>query len=543
MGRKQDPQWPAVGSPPPARSRHRGSRRGKVLKIVSCVVAGTFLAVAGAGYYLLHQTLGKVATVSLADLKHRPAASKPNSAGQTPLNILVLGSQTRDGQTQAVHVGNASKDGTDLSDTAMLMHVAADRKWAEVISIPRDLFVPIPACQDRTNPGQTDPAQTEAQFYDAMGEGGPACAVATVEQMTNIRIDHFVELTFDAFIDLTNAVGGVQICVPEPGIDDPNYSGLVLSAGLHTIIGNEALAFVRDRHGLAGGTDTSRIQMQQEFMTALFSKLTSNGTLEDPITLYKIATSVSSNITVDTALDNIGTMASIAESVGSINKKYIQYITAPETFDTPGEFSYDEAGEHSSPGPVFDQLWTDMREDQPLPGSPAAAEVGTLASASPSASSNQAADSPSANPSPTVAAKDVTVQVFNGTDVAGEAHNAAMNLAAMGMTTSIGDSGYSGYATTTILYPSGDQAEADTLADDVAGSVLKQSSSVSELTLVVGANAPTAIVASPSAGSGSGGSAATSASPTATISVEARTGDENICSNLPSGQYGGSPSG
>jgi LCP family protein required for cell wall assembly len=139
-------------------------------------------------------------------------------------------------------------------------------------------------------PGQIDPAQSEAQFYDAMGEGGPACAVATVEQMTDIRMDHFLELTFDAFIDLTDAVGGVQICVPEPGIDDPNYSGLVLSAGLHTVVGNQALAFVRDRHGLAGGMDTSRIQMQQQFMTALFNKLTSNGTLEDPITLYKIAT-------------------------------------------------------------------------------------------------------------------------------------------------------------------------------------------------------------------------------------------------------------
>jgi LytR cell envelope-related transcriptional attenuator len=279
-------------------------------------------------------------------------------------------------------------------------------------------------------------------------------------------------------------------------------------------------------------------------MTALFSKLTSNGTLEDPITLYKIATSISSNITVDTALDNIGTMASIAESVGSINKKYIQYITAPYVFDTPGEFSYDEAGEHSSPGPGFNQLWTYMRQDEPLPGSPAAAEVGALATTSPSASSNQVATSASANPSPTVAAKDVTVQVFNGTDVDGEAHNAATNLSAMGMTTTVGDSGYTGYATTTIYYPSGDQAEADTLADDVAGADLKQSSSVSELTLVVGANAPTAIVATPSssAGSDSGDSAATSASPSATISVEARTGDENICSNLPSGQYGGSPS-
>jgi LCP family protein required for cell wall assembly len=532
MSRKQDAPWPATGSSP-TKPREPGDRHRKVLKILTCVVAGTFLLVAGGGYYLLHQTLGKVDTVSLNNLKNQPAASKPNSAGQTPLNILVLGSQTRDGQTQAVHVGNASKDGTDLSDTAMLVHVAANRKWAEVISIPRDLFVPIPACQDRLNPGQTDPAQSEAQFYDAMGEGGPACAVATVEQMTNIRIDHFVELTFDAFIDLTNAVGGVQICVPEPGIDDPNYSGLVLSAGLHTIIGNEALAFVRDRHGLAGGTDTSRIQMQQQFMTALFNKLTSNGTLENPITLYKIATSISSNITVDTGLDSIGTMASIVESVGSINKKNIQYVTAPYTFDTPGQYSYDEAGEHSSPGPGFDELWTYMRNDQPLPGSPAAAEVGT-ATAGPST-----AVPASANPSPTVAAKDVTVQVFNGTNVGGEAHNAATNLAAMGMTTSIGESGYSGYATTTIYYPSGDQAEANTLADDVAGAVLKESSSVHELTLVIGSNAPKAVVATLSTSSGS--SASTEASPSPTISVEARTGDENICSNLPNGQYGGSP--
>jgi anionic cell wall polymer biosynthesis LytR-Cps2A-Psr (LCP) family protein len=184
MGRKQDAPWPTTGSAP-AKVRQPGDRHRKVLKILTCAVAGTFLLVAGGGYYLLHQTLGKVDTVSLSGLKNQPAASKPNSAGQTPLNILVLGSQTRDGQTQAVHVGNASKDGTDLSDTAMLVHVAADRKWAEVISIPRDLFVPIPACQDRLNPGQTDPAQSEAQFYDAMGEGGPACAVATVEQMTN----------------------------------------------------------------------------------------------------------------------------------------------------------------------------------------------------------------------------------------------------------------------------------------------------------------------------------------------------------------------
>ena len=516
----------------------RSTRRRKTVRYTAWATAGTLVVVAGLGFYVVHHLLGNVQTVSLGSLSHRPPPSRADAAGRTPLNILVLGSQTRDGQTEAAHVGNSSKDGTDLSDTAMLVHISADRKWTEVVSIPRDLFVPIPACQDRLNPGETHPAQSEAQFYDAMGEGGPACAVATVEQMTDIRIDHFVELTFDAFIDLTNAVGGVQICVPEPGIDDPNYSGLVLSAGLHTVTGNQALAFVRDRHGLAGGMDTQRIRMQQQFMTALFNKLTANGTLEDPVTLYKIANAVTSNITVDTGLDSIGTMASIAESVGTINKKYMQYITAPYVLDAPGEYSYDEAGAHSSPGSGYDELWTYLRNDEPLPGTPAAAAFGTSSTASPTPSVAASA-SASANPSPTTALKDVTVHVDNGTDISGEAHDAVLNLDAMGMTASLGNGGYSGYTTTTIYYPAGDQAQADTVADQVVGAVVKESSDVSYVTLVIGTSAPQAIVASSAAGSSS---ASATAAPTASLTVEARSGDENICSNLPAGQYGGSPS-
>ena len=548
-----DPKGAAQRKAAKEAARQVNTRRNKVLKITALATAGTLVAVAGVGFFVVNHLLGNVQTVSLDSLKDRPAASKANAEGQTPLNILVLGSQTRDGQTQAAHVGDSSKDGTDLSDTAFIVHVAADRKWAEVISIPRDLFVSIPACQDRLTPGQTDAAQSEGQFYDAMGEGGPACAVATVEQMTDIRMDHFLELTFDAFIDLTDAVGGVQICVPQGGINDPDYSGLVLSAGLHTVIGNEALAFVRDRHGLAGGMDTSRIQMQQQFMTALFNKMTSNGTLEDPVTLYKIANAISNNITVDPALDNIGAMAQIAESLGTIGKKYIQYITAPYVLDSPGEFSYDEAGEHSSPGSGFATLWNYMRNDEPLPGSPAAEAFGTSATSSPTPTAKvQVATSPSANPSPTVADKDVTVAVDNGTDVSGEAHNAVTNLEAMGMTASVGSGGYSGVSTTEILYPSGDQAQADTVANAVVGATVKESSNVSQVTLVLGTNAPNAIVASPSAsadsgsgsGSGTAASASASASPSASISVEARSGDENICSNLPGdgGQYGGSPS-
>ena len=527
----------------------RNTRRRKIVKYTAWGMAGALLAVAGVGYYIVHHLLGNVQTVSLDHLKNRPAPAKPNALGQVALNILVLGSQTRDGQNLATHVGDASKGGTDLSDTAFLVHVSADRKWSEVVSIPRDLFVPIPACTDRIDPSVTHPAQSEAQFYDAMGEGGPACAVATVEQMTNIRIDHFVELTFNAFIQLTDAVGGVQICVPSPGINDPDYSGLVLSAGLHTISGNQALAFVRDRHGLSTGMDTQRIRMQQMFMTSLFDKMTSTGAIEDPVTLYKIAQAVTSNITVDTGLDNISTMTSIAEAVGTINQKYMQYITAPYIIDAPGQYSYDSAGNHLTPGPGFQALWTYMRDDQTLPGSPAAAAFGTAASAHPTHSATAAAK-PSASAAARVALDTLNVKVFNGTSVSGEAANAAANLKAMGMTTSIGYSGYSGYDTTTIYYPAGEQVQADTLAGQIAGSVVKASSNVSALTLVLGTNAPSAIVDAPSAPASLSNqspagtaTASASASPSATISAQTRNGDENLCSNLPGVvSYGGSPS-
>lgn len=534
---------------PKGRSRDRAAkqlaargetRRRRALKYTAWGLAGTMLAVGGVGYYLVRHLLGNVQTVSLNNLQNRPARTKADALGQVPLNILVLGSQTRDGQNLATHVGNASKDGTDLSDTAFLVHISADRKWTEIVSLPRDLFVPIPACQDRLDPQVTHAAQTHAQFYDAMGEGGPACAVATVEQMTNIRVDHFVELTFNAFIQLTDAVGGVQVCVPAPGINDPDYSGLVMSAGYHTVTGNQALAFVRDRHGLAGGTDTQRIRMQQMFMTSLFDKLVSNGTLENPITLYKIAQAVTSNITVDTGLDNIATMTSIAEAVGTIDKKYMQYITTPEIVDARGEFSYDEAGAHTSPGPGFDRLWTYLRDDTPLPGSPAAAEFGTAAASGPAGGATAA---PTTSASATAALDTLTVKVYNGTDITGEAGHAAANLKALGMTTSIGMSGYSGYDATTVFYPAGEQAQADALAAQIAGSVVKQSSNVSGLTLVIGTNAPHAIVAAHPAASGTG-SAAASASSSPTISTQTRNGDENLCSDLPGVvRYGGSPNG
>ncbi len=367
---------------PRGRARRRAERaanpsagrrkRRRVIKVTAWCASGVVLAAAATGFYLVHHLFSRVDTVSLERLTHRPSTARPNASGETPLNILVLGSQTRDGQ-HGPHLGNVTKDGTDLSDTAFLVHLSADRRWSEIVSIPRDLEVARPDCQSRFDPSVTVPGSDQDMFDAAMNYGGPACAVATVEQMTNIRVDHFVELTFNAFEQLTDAVGGVTVCIPPPGINDPNYSGLVMNAGLHTISGNVALEFIRDRHGLSLGMDTQRIQMQQMFMTSLFDKLTANGTLADPITLYRMANAVTGNITVDPALDDINTMISIAETVGTIEKKYMQYITVPYQLD-PNDPN------RLIPGDGFDEVWNYLHVDKPLPGSPASGAFGTVPS-------------------------------------------------------------------------------------------------------------------------------------------------------------------
>jgi LCP family protein required for cell wall assembly len=422
----------------------------------------------------------------------------------------------------------------------MLVHIDAEKKWATVVSIPRDLIVPRPECHGRLDPAQTVPASPDAMFDLAMNLGGPTCAVATVEQMTGIRVDHFVEITFNAFQSLTDAVGGVTVCVPPPGINDPDYSGLVLSPGLHTVSGPESLAFVRDRHGLANGTDLNRIRMQQMFVTSLFNKLVSAGTLGDPITLYKIADAVTSNLTVDTGLDSIDSMVGLAGSVQSLKSHYIQFITVPYGFD-PGNQN------RVVPGAGFDQVWTDLRNDTPLPGSNAAAAFGTTANSVPTAA---ASTSNAAGGAEAAAASlnGVPIDVYNSTMVPHLALYATDNLKAMGLSAQVGASSerYSGYELTQIVYPTGDLAQAQALQARIVGSVTLQESRYAEnLTLVIGQNRPAVLVAAPgnaSAPDAGPDGARSSSDPSASISAESRTGDENICSDLPDTvKFGGHP--
>lgn len=511
---------------------HPRRRRRRILRITSGICAVLVLTVAALGMYAYQHLFGQVATENLDALDNRPAASRADQWGNVPLNLLLLGSQTRDGQ-HGSHLGNASKLGTDISDTAMLVHIDAERKWATVVSIPRDLVVPRPQCEGRLDPAQTVPAAQSAMFDLAMNLGGPTCAVATVEQLTGIRIDHFVEITFNAFQALTDAVGGVTVCVPPPGINDPDYSGLVLGPGLHTVSGAQSLAFVRDRHGLANGTDLNRIRMQQMFVTSLFNKLESAGTLGDPITLYRIANAVTSNLTVDTGLDSIDAMVGLAGSVQSLRSHYIQFITVPYAFDPTNP-------NRVVPGPGFDQVWTDLRQDTPLPGSNAARAFGTAPKAA-----------ASRTPVPPLALTDTQVEVYNSTHVPHLALYASRNLTALGVDARVEQgSPFGNGSRTRVLYPAGLGAQAANLAAHYGGTQAvqtEQSDTVRTLTLVIGVDPPTALVAAPDGGTGApspdGSSDAGSApAPDASISAESRSGDQSICSDLPGTvSFGGHP--
>ena len=287
----------------------------------------------------------------------------PSKAGV--MNILGLGSQTRDGQGP----GFGHDPGTDLSDTAMLIHVNAAHTRATVLSIPRDLLVYRPPCRERVGGNAIVPGTQDAMFDSAMNLGGPACAVATVQDMSGIRIDHFIRIDFNGFRTMTDVLGGVQVCVPRPGIHDWR-SHLNINPGLHIVSGNEALAFVRDRHGIGNGGDLGRIKMQQMFVSSLIKKVMSSGTLEDPVTLYRIAEAATRSLTTDPGLGSVQALLSMAESMRGLKLKDITFVTLPNQLDVTN------IDRLIPTQPQATELWRLLREDQPwtgqLPASPSA---------------------------------------------------------------------------------------------------------------------------------------------------------------------------
>ena len=248
----------------------------------------------------------------------------PPSIGAYPggFNVLIVGSDTRVGQ------GSFGEDpGSTLNDVNLLLHVSADHSRAVAVSIPRDLVIPFPEC---TNPetGETFPASEGQPINEALNRGGLACAVDVVEDLSGLEIQFAGLVTFQGVVEMSNAVGGVEVCITAP-ISDPR-SGLFLDeAGEHTLSGRDALAFLRTRHGVGDGSDLGRISSQQVFLSSLVRKLKSNETLSNPVRLYELAGVVRDNMTLSSSMASVDTLVALAMALRDIDLENVLFVQFP----------------------------------------------------------------------------------------------------------------------------------------------------------------------------------------------------------------------
>jgi LCP family protein required for cell wall assembly len=281
------------------------------------------VALAASGYLVVRHLNGNIAQANISGLLgRRPANPHPQAE-----NILVIGSDSRQGLPGAAAAGLV----TDQSDTMMLVHIPADRQWAEVMSVPRDSWVNIPSCMmgdgKLSSPTQfkINEAFALGNLYGNRTALGAACTIKTVEQAMGIYIDHFIVVNFTGFKNMVAALGGVQECNPT-AFTDPS-SGIVLSAGYHWLTPDQALAYVRARYGLGDGSDLERITRQQAFVSSLISRARSE--LLNPFAIYRFLDAAASALTVDSQFGGVTGLYNLAQSLHGIPSGKIAFFTLP----------------------------------------------------------------------------------------------------------------------------------------------------------------------------------------------------------------------
>ena len=271
-----------------------------------------------------------------------------------PINILLIGSDTRAGQG-----GGFGNDTSVLADVIMLLHISADRKNAVAVSFPRDLLVPWPACPS-TSGGPGYLPQALGQINATIANGGPGCTLLTVQKLTGLTIPYLAMIDFKGVIEMSNAIGGVEVCVAKEIKDD--YTFTYLKPGKHVLQGRAALQFLRTRHGVGDGSDLSRISNQQVFLTSLVRKVRSAGVLTNPVYLYSLANAAARNMKLSSSLTDLNTMVSIASALKDVQLDKMTFLQVPSRGGLPAPYSGRVA-------PVYEQaniLFTKLQNDEPI---------------------------------------------------------------------------------------------------------------------------------------------------------------------------------
>ncbi|MFE2042216.1 LCP family protein [Streptomyces sp. NPDC059477] len=335
------------------RRKKRGKRSKGALIAAWTAVGIVLLGGAGAGY-VFFKLNGNLQSVNIDQAL---GSDRPTKVDNGSENILVLGSDTRSGDNQ--DLGGGEDDGTARSDTAMIVHVYEGHKTASVVSIPRDTLIDRPECTDTD--GNAYPAASGVMFNSAYSTGGAACAVKTVETLTGIRMDHYLEVDFSGFETLVDELGGVEVTTTEP-ISDPD-SHLDLPAGTHQLTGEQALGLVRTRHAVGDGSDLGRIQLQQAFIKALVEQVKSIGLFTNPTKLFALADTATKSVTTDSDLGSVNSLTAWANGLKSIDSSGMDMVTMPVQYD-PANLNRVLLDETKA-----DQVWTALKADKPIPES------------------------------------------------------------------------------------------------------------------------------------------------------------------------------
>lgn len=338
---------------------HGGSIWKRILAIVGAGIAVVMVSGVALGGYVATKFLGALneGAIELDD-EVVDIVAPDLSKIEGGVNILIIGI---DNDINDKSDPNSKRGNAVLNDVNILVHIAEDRSNATVVSFPRDLIVPIPRCGNYS-------AMSAQPLNNAYYYGGLSCVHKTIAELTGLenKIPYAAQVTFKGVIGLSNAVGGTEVCLTSK-VGNADRTGFEWEKGRHVLKGKEALAFLRTRHGVGDGSDLSRINLQQIFMSSLLRTVTSNDTLSDPVKLYNIAQAATSNMTLSTSLANLDTIVGLAKILADLDLDKVAFVTYP---GKTGSIKY--PGKVERVPALADELFRLIKNDIPvIPNDPA----------------------------------------------------------------------------------------------------------------------------------------------------------------------------
>ena len=469
----------------PRGRRKPKSRKRKALKWVAIGTSVAVLGTAGAAFGYYEYLASKIRKGQRVSGDTHAVKPKANANGDTPLNILILGSDSR-ADPEDKKLGGAADSVGERADVIMIAHLSADRSNMSIVSIPRDTRVDIPKCTDpKTH--QEFPATNDI-INASLARGGAGCTLATVQNLTGgLYIDHWLKIDFAGVVKMADVLGGAQVCVQQ-NVDDhptraqPGGSHLHMTKGTHTVKDQQALQWLRTRH--AFGSDAGRSQAQHMYMSSLLRNLRSENLFSNPARLNDIATKAMEAFEVSSEIGTPKKLYDLGMQLKTIPPDRTTMLTMPHIADPQNPNA------HYIPAPSAGTVWSLMRNDIAMDANGKAKAPG-----SPSAKPTTPVGPPAAAPAT------IPVSVLNGTSGTADgvptehrAGDVAQVLVTKGFTKAAAVQQAAASPSTTLVYPasSGDQGKSDALSVAKAlgfpAKNVKASSSAQAITLTVGAD-------------------------------------------------------